>query len=299
MSEASAARAFVRDVHELGMRWLAGLVWLGSAVAVILMNTLWTSNGALAASDVLVGRVVPAEQRVALQEIEHGVWDELLKRYVDKQGRVNYTAWKASARDSARLDTYLAHLSMARMSSTDAVEVKLAYWTNAYNAVTIKGILREYPTSSIRNHTAKLFGYNIWKNLKLQVDGRRVSLDAMEHEILRKLGEPRIHFAIVCASIGCPRLLDEAYVADRLDAQLTTNARVFFADSSKFRGEPDRQRVYLSPILNWFATDFGRSQVDQMKTISPWVPSEFKSLLTSGKARVSYLSYDWDLNDRK
>ena len=166
--------------------------------------------------------------------IEHDIWGQLLAKHVDDRGRVNYRNWQASQADSAALDEYLNRLSTASRSIPASREAQFAFWINAYNAVTVKGILREYPTSSIRNHTAKLYGYNIWKDLLLAVDGLRVSLEDMEHKVLRKMGDPRIHFAIVCASHSCPRLLNQAYVAQHLDAQLTSPMLVTscVADSS-------------------------------------------------------------------
>jgi hypothetical protein len=212
---------------------------------------------------------------------------------------VNYAAWKASPADWQALDRYLDHLSTVSFSPSTDANVELAFWINAYNAVTIKGILREYPTTSIRNHTAKLFGYNIWKDLQLLVEGSPYSLDQMEHEILRKLGEPRIHFAIVCASIGCPPLRNEAYQPGRLDQQLTANARAFFADRGRFRFDARRRTIMVSPILDWFAEDFGSNLAEQMRSIAPFLPNAAaQELARSGSASVTYLDYDWDLNDR-
>lgn len=252
----------------------------------------------LMAADVVVGANVPAERRLALNQIDHSVWDGLLKKYVDTEGMVNYRAWKANSADAQALDQYLVHLSHSNGLGTN--EQQFAFWINAYNAVTIKGILREYPTTSIRNHTAKLIGYNIWKNLKLVVGGKQVSLDEMEHQVLRKMGEPRIHFAIVCASIGCPRLLNEAYVAERLDEQITVNSKSFFADPSKFRYDANRQTFYISPIIQWFGEDFGSSTSAQLKAIAPYLPDVAASqAAASGRGTMSFVDYDWGLNDQK
>jgi hypothetical protein len=175
----------------------------------------------------------------------------------------------------------------------------LAYWVNAYNAVTIKGILREYPTTSIRNHTARVFGYNIWKDLQLIVSGAGFSLEQIEHEILRKLNEPRIHLAIVCASRSCPKLRAEAYTAERLDEQLVLNARDFFANSGNFRHDFRGQQFHLSAIMKWFAEDFGRDQAAQLRAISPYLPTPAaRQAAEANSVRVSYLSYDWGLNDQ-
>ncbi len=252
-----------------------------------------------AGSPVLVGKRVPASQKVALGVIQHDAWTALLQKYVDQQGNVDYGAWKADAASIQALDNYLAHLSTANIGSRNSVEAQLAYWINAYNALTIKGILREYPTSSIRNHTAWLIGYNIWKDLKLQVDRQQVSLDAMEHEILRKLGEPRIHFAIVCASVSCPKLQRWAFEAEKLDEQLTTAAEEFFADTSKNRFDLSSGRVQLSQILSWFGDDFGDTSIDQMRFVAMYAPAAARSLLVGGRAKVSYTKYDWGLNEQK
>lgn len=268
--------------------------------ALAALVSLLASAGSALAADVLVGVAAPAAERVSLDAIDHAAWDALLKRHVNDRGLVDYRAWKASGESTAQLDAYLAALSTADLDAVAAPEAKLAYWINAYNAVTVKGILREYPTSSIKNHTAVVWGYNIWKNLKLRVDGEAYSLDQMEHEILRKLSEPRIHFAIVCASIGCPRLLNEAYVADRLDAQLDTNSRDFFAQSQNFQADPADQTVRLSSILKWFDEDFGASQRAVLRRISPWLPTEeARRLASTDGVRVRYLAYDWNLNEQK
>ncbi len=262
------------------------------------MPLLWTT-ACSAGADVSVGRSWPANQQVSMDQIDHAVWSAMLGKYVDARGNVNYAAWKASSQDTARLDGYLQQLSRASTSQRASREAQLAFWINAYNAVTIHGILREYPTSSIRNHTARAFGYNIWDDLKLFVGAKQYSLNQMEHEVLRKMNEPRIHFAIVCASIGCPLLRAEAYTADRLDAQLTHSTQTFFADRTKFQANPQARTIQISPILKWFATDFGANKAAQMASIAPYLPdAASQQLAASGQASISYLPYDWGLNDQ-
>jgi hypothetical protein len=252
-----------------------------------------------AGSPVLIGVNVPEQQRIAVGRIDHSTWDALLKKYVDQSGMVNYAAWKANSSDMQALDDYLNHLSAASFTGPANQNASLAFWINAYNAVTVKGILREYPTTSIRNHTARVFGYNIWKDLQLVVSGKPYSLEQIEHEVLRKMGEPRIHFAIVCASIGCPRLLNEAYVSEKLELQLAENARAFFANPRNFRYDPTQHTIDLSSILDWFGEDFGRNLTEQLRRIAPYLPDvPSQQLAESGAARVSYLDYDWNLNDQ-
>lgn len=272
-----------------------GACWTLIVVALILA---WAIPS-LAGPTVTVGQNVSPAERIPVERIDHSAWDSLLKKYVDSSGMVNYATWKASARDVAALDAYLDHLSSASFTPRSDVKAKLAFWINAYNAVTIKGILREYPTTSIRNHTAKLVGYNIWKDLQLLVEGRPNSLDQMEHEILRKMGEPRIHFAIVCASVGCPRLLSEAYAPNRLEEQLTANSRAFFADSGKFRYDAQRRTISVSPILDWFGEDFGRTKAEQLRRIAPYLPDPAaRALAESGDVAIQFPDYDWSLNDQ-
>lgn len=257
----------------------------------------------LAGPKATAGKPVYLGQRQAAglssDQVDHDVWDGLLRKYVDTNGMVDYTKWHASRGDRAALRQYIDQLSKVSPAAKASRGGRLAFWINAYNAVTIEGILREYPTSSIRNHTAKVLGYNIWKDLQLYVGGRPYSLDAMEHEVLRKMGEPRIHFAIVCASIGCPRLLNEAYRPARLEEQLQTNARDFFSRAQNFRYDSARQTVHLSSILQWFGKDFGSSQSAMLQKISAWVPQNARSAVASGRVRVAFNDYNWQLNDRR
>jgi hypothetical protein len=272
------------------------------ALVVLGLATIGISftSAAFAGSKVTVGRAFPANQQVSYDQVDHAPWDKLLKKYVDVQGHVAYQAWQDSASDSQALDAYLNSLSRANPQAQASREAKLAFWINAYNAVTVKGILREYPTTSIRNHTAKVFGYNIWKDLLLTVGNHTYSLEAMEHQILRKMGEPRIHFAIVCASHSCPRLLNEAYLATRLEEQLVVNTRTFFANGENFRYDAQGRRFYLSAILSWFSGDFGANQAAQLKSISPYLPSQAASAAANANSvSVSYLDYDWSLNELK
>ncbi|TWU24297.1 hypothetical protein Pla52o_22240 [Novipirellula galeiformis] len=264
-----------------------------SALSLLLVNPC------SAGPKVTVGASVPANQQVSMDQIDPSHWDALLKRYVDEDGNVNYTGWKQSAADVRALEAFLVHLSSANPSARATQAAKLAFWINAYNAVTVHGILREYPTTSIRNHTAKLIGYNIWDDLLLTVGGKPYSLNQMEHEVLRKMGEPRIHFAIVCASRSCPRLLNEAYTAERLDTQLTINTKVFLANPGNFQYDAAGRRFQLSSILDWFGEDFGRDQAAQLRTIAPYLPSRAAyDAAIANSVSVSHLDYDWGLNDQ-
>lgn len=269
-------------------------------VVMAIALAVWTGTGsdtAHAGDTVWVGQNTSG--RVSMDDVDHTPWNTLLKKHVDDDGYVNYKAWHASSADRRALTGYLNSLSRVNPQTKAAKDAKLAFWINAYNAVTVHGILREYPTSSIRDHTARFFGYNIWKDLKLIVAGRGYSLEHIEHEILRKMSEPRIHFAIVCASIGCPRLLNEAYTPDTVQAQLDANAKDFFKRKQNFQYDAGSRRFHLSSILSWFAEDFGSNQSAQLRTISKWLPDRAsQSAAKSGTGSISYLDYNWKLNDQ-
>jgi hypothetical protein len=132
----------------------------------------------------------------------------------------------------------------------------------------------------------------------LVVGGAPISLDSIEHKVLRKMGEPRVHFAIVCASHSCPRLLNEAYTTERLEEQLVSNTRVFFANPENFQFDPGSGQFRLSAIIDWFGEDFGAQTANQLKYLAPYFPSsESQRAAAQGVGRVSFLDYDWNLND--
>ena len=277
------------------------LLFTTTAAVLVTLSVVYLACSGQTREAVLDGRLgsqtSEARSQAPLEQVDHSTWDRLLKKYVDQDGMVDYAAWKASETDRAALKQYLAALSQAAPEAKTTKEGKLAFWINAYNALTVHGILEVYPTSSIRNHTAKVLGYNIWKDLLLPVGDKKYSLEAIEHEVLRKLGEPRIHFAIVCASIGCPRLRCEAYTPDKLEAQLIDNTRDFFARQKNLQVDLANRRVQVSSILDWFGKDFAPTPQKALASLAEYVPDEAtKRLIASGDFSVSYLDYDWSLN---
>jgi len=229
--------------------------------------------------------------------VDHSAFERLLRTYVDQSGLVDYKAWKAQ--DEETLRNYLKTLSKVEPGRLGRSE-RLAFWINAYNALTIQGILEFYPVKSIKDKVSRVLGFNIWDDYPMTVHGESHSLNDIEHKILRKMGEPRIHFAIVCASVGCPKLRNEAYTGANLDSQLEDQAESFFAESRNFRIDRKRGTVYLSSILDWFGEDFGGSDGAKLDFASRYLSEEEeKEFLRSGKAKVKYLDYDWSLNEQK
>jgi hypothetical protein len=219
----------------------------------------------------------------------HSTWDGLLKKHV-KKGLVDYKGFHA---DRIRLNRYLRKLEKADLSSFSPQQ-KLAFWINAYNAFTIKLILNHYPVKSIRK-ISRPWKQRIWK-----ATGKTVSLDEIEHKILRKeFKEPRIHFAIVCASIGCPDLQSFAYVPGKIEAQLNLAAQQFFGSRKHFyiEEEGNTVKIHISKIFKWFGEDFGKSKKERAAFMQKYLgKTTAAKIKKAASLKFKYLSYDWNLN---
>ncbi|MFN4261652.1 MAG: DUF547 domain-containing protein [Gemmataceae bacterium] len=255
---------------------------------------------AWAGPKVQVGKPCGESNRPSLAEVAHAPFTALLQKYVDDKGLVAYAKWKASVADTQALDDYLTRAGCVDLKKPAPKAAQVAFWVNVYNALTLKGILREYPIKSIRDRTSRLGGYNIWKDLLLWVDNKTYSLDDIEHQILRKMSEPRVHAALVCGAKGCPPLSNKAYTATGLDAELTANGQRFFARPDSFRADPGKREVHLTPLLKWYGQDFGPTTADQLRALRPLLPeSGATGLVDNPDVRVRFLDYDWGLNDQQ
>jgi len=215
--------------------------------------------------------------------IDHAPFDALLRANV-KNGVVNYPGFQ----DNAAFKGYVAELAKPANLAGRADE--LAYYINAYNALAIQGILDGLSPSSY-------FGrQRYFKGQEWAVNGGKITLDAIEHKILRLKGEPRIHFAIICASKSCPFLRNEAYVPAKLDAQLDDQARQFVNDDFRNRFDKAKRTAHLSEIFKWFGEDFqGAGSVQ--KYIAKYVADpEVAKVLAQDGYRVEWIDYDWSLN---
>jgi hypothetical protein len=204
--------------------------------------------------------------------------------------RVDYGALRTSP-DWARLVASLAASDPSRLGSRAE---RLAFWIDAYNILAIDLVRRHYPVDGIRS-IGGLFS-PVWRMTAGEIGGRPYSLDQIENRILRPLGDPRIHGAIVCASLSCPPLRREPYRAADVDAQLDDNVRRWLADPRKgARVDRSSTTLYLSRIFDWFARDFGDVPAFVAAHVDPddaaWIRAH------SGSLRIRYLDYDWRLND--
>jgi len=230
------------------------------------------------------------------------LYSSILRAHVH-EGVVDY---EALGKDE-RLNRYIAWLATTTPESLADERSRLAYWINAYNAYTLKVVVDNFPINSIHNlHSGgKIIGFatkrTVWDKKFAEVGGTVYSLNHIEHQIIRKdFDDPRIHFALVCAARSCPHLRPEAYAGAHLDEQLDDQGQQFFAQSDKNRFDPTKPVAYLSKILKWYGKDFGKTDVEVLRAIAPYLEVGVRKRILSSPAdwKIEYTSYDWDLNGR-
>jgi hypothetical protein len=206
--------------------------------------------------------------------------------------RVDYPAIAASA-DWRRLVASLASEDLAALRTR---EQQLAFWINAYNVLAIDLVAQHYPIASIRDIGSLL--RPVWKRSAGRAGGRTVTLDEIEHEIVRPLGDPRTHGVVICASTSCPALPREPLTAERLDAQLDTAMRRWMADPGKgLRIDRDARTIHLSKIFDWFEEDFAKAG-GVVAFAARYAPESDREWLSThgAAARLEYFDYDWAVN---
>ena len=236
-----------------------------------------------------------ASVKASTQKIDHSDWDALLGRYIrtDKAGLNRFSYGKVSKADKAKLSGYVDRLAAVKITKHSRKE-QLAYWINLYNALTVKVILDNYPVKSIREISSGVFSRGPWGKKLIKVEGRDLTLDDIEHRILRPIWrDPRIHYGVNCASVGCPNLQKDAYTGDNANKLLTIGARQYINSP---RGVLIKGNdVQVSKIYDWFAYDFGNSEKGVLKHLQKYAkPKLAKELRRIG--RIDDTEYDWDLN---
>lgn len=250
--------------------------------------------------------------------VDHTVFDQILQTFV-KNGLVNYKALKSNR---SQLENYLKQIEQVNPSDFEnwTKDVKMAFWVNAYNAITIEGILRNYPIqwggflakrrfpkSSIRQ--IKKF----WDTVFIKTMGKNLTLNQIEHDILRKkFDDPRIHFVIVCASIGCPVLENRAFFAENVNDRLDQASADFVTNPEKVRLDKEKNILYLSSIFDWYKKDFKISENSGIilkkykkkergiiEFVLKYIGETEKNYIIQNKLRIRYLDYDWSLNEQK
>lgn len=233
--------------------------------------------------------------------VDHSAWDRFLQRYVvastDGIHRVRYAA--VSRDDAGLLRVYLDDLQRTPVSTLRRDEQR-AYWTNLYNAWTLKLVLDRYPVKSILdlNLSPGLFAKGPWGAKMLKVEDETLSLDEIEHRILRPIwNDPRTHYALNCASLGCPNLPLRAFTADNLETLLEASARAYVNHLRGVRVEEDG-RLYVSSIYDWFAADFGGKDARVIEHLRQYAEPALAAQLAAIE-KISGDDYDWSLNDTR
>lgn len=248
-------------------------------------------------------------QHTARAEFSHQLWDDLLQRHVRVQdsGRATQVDYRGMAADREQLSRYLASLETVGRQEFDGWPTKrqLAFLINAYNAWTVQLILGRYPDLKSIKDLGSVFR-SPWKQVFIPLLGEQRSLDDIEHGLIRGSGryhEPRIHFAVNCASIGCPALINRAYGEDQLDRQLEEATKLFLADRNRNRLEGSK--LVVSSIFKWYREDFERGWRGAT-TLGAFLALYADSLGLDGKTaeatrggtiEIDFLEYDWRLND--
>ncbi len=212
----------------------------------------------------------------------HGEWNKLLEKYVTNEGNVNY---KKFSGDITALNGYLDQLAKMFPTKNWPQEERMAYYINLHNAATVKLIIENYPVKSIKHIKSP------WVKKRVLIGDKMFSLGNIEHQILRKMNDARIHFAINCASFSCPKLLNVAYTADKLEQQLQQVTLEFINDPG--RNQISSNNVQLSEIFKWYKSDFTNNG-----SLIEYVNQYAKSPILA-TTKIEYLNYDWSLNEAK
>ncbi len=232
----------------------------------------------------------------------HKVFDGVLKKFVVPVGSSTGVRYAALKKQPAELEAYLKELSGVSVAKyeTFTKAQQLAFLINAYNAFTLKLIIDNYPLESIKD-IGGIFS-SPWKKKFFQLLGEKTHLDHVEHGIIRKkFDEPRIHFAVNCASVGCPPLLAEAFVASRLEQQLARVSKAFVNDTTFNKWDPKEKKFVLSSIFKWYGSDFDNKHGNHATFVAKQMglDESIVAAAKAGKIKVDYSDYDWSLNEPK
>ena len=231
-----------------------------------------------------------------MDQLDFAIWDRLLRKYVDDQGRVAYGLWQQES--LPELDQWLAEMTSVDLQSLERTDA-IATLLNLYNALTIRQVLHRYPIQSIR---PKFLGIPNWlaflrffTKTVYTLNDQPLSLNAIEHDILRQqFLDPRIHFALVCASVGCPLLRPAAYGPAMLSAQLEDDCDRFINNPDKVRYDAPSNTLFCSKIFKWYQADF----LTVADSVSGYCDRYYTAAQLPVSVNVVYLPYSWQLNQR-
>ena len=219
------------------------------------------------------------------EQPDHSIFDRLLKEYVNSAGTVDYKGMKTKM-DS--LDKYLIELRNTLPDSDWSRNANKAYYINAYNAYTLKFVLTKYPVTSVKD--VSFSGKDIWTIRLVKLGGKTYNLTGLENDILRRMKDPRIHFAINCASYSCPRLWNRAFTEKNVDAKMTKLTKEYINDSK--HNIIKEKKIQISEIFDWYSIDFVKDGQSLIQFLN-----KYSSVKISPTAKVEYLPYNWSLNE--
>jgi len=210
--------------------------------------------------------------------------DRFLQKYVSSSGKVNYGGMK---KELDVLDSYISELNNTSPASDWSKNEKKAYYINAYNAYTVKLVLTKYPIKSVKE--ARFSGKDIWNVRLVNLGGKMYTLSYVENQILRKMGDPRIHFAINCASFSCPKMWNRAFTAENVSSRMTSLTKGYINDSK--HNIIAAKKIQISEIFKWYASDF----IKPGQTLIEYL-NKYSDVKINEDAKVEYLPYKWTLN---
>lgn len=216
------------------------------------------------------------------EKLSHTKFNDLLTKYVSASGKVNYKGFKT---EKDKLDEYCKLLEANPPQSDWTTAQRKSYWINAYNAFTVRLVVKHYPVKSIKNVVKAGKPWNV----KVCKIGEIDDLDGIEHKVLRKMGDPRIHFGINCASYSCPKLLNKAFTPENVESELEKLAKEFVNDETK--NKITASKLELSEIFNWFKDDFTKKG-----TLIEWL-NKYSTVKINSNAKISHMKYNWNLNE--
>lgn len=266
----------------------------GAFVATLLATTL-VSSAAMAQT-----REAPSQVKMeSVMNTAQSAWNDALSRYIsapDAMGvaRFDYSALHNNKADQKVLTDYIKYLeSQTPSTMTDAQAV--SYWANLYNALTVEVIIDNYPVKSIREIKSGLFSMGPWKKTVTKVEGKKLSLDNIEHDIMRvEFPSPHIHYMVNCASVGCPNLKDSLWDAKTMDAEREQAARDFINSSRGVSVGP--KGLTVSSIYKWFKEDFGATEAERLAHFRAFADADLAAAIDGG-AKIIGDDYDWSLNE--
>jgi len=221
------------------------------------------------------------------------LWAKVLKEYVNDQGLVDYARLQKNRADLDAVINQFKNTNVENMTKTE----QKAFWINAYNALTMQLIVDKYP---LKLGGIRTINWGRPWSIKMRVAHQDLTLGDIEHNILRKWDppDPRVHFALNCASIGCPKLPKQPFDPQRLDEQLDFETRRFMSDPEKVNLNKASNVLYHSDLLNWYEDDFLVAAEDKLSYIKKYLNEEDRAYLDTHKVTLKKIKYDWGLNDQ-